>query len=147
MAVDLRTTLQEKSSWRDQGLWPPPGSPEDCPLSLGTELTVSSPLSPLSSQEEDFIRPSSREEAQQLWEAERVKMRQILDKQQKQMVEDNQWLRQEEKSLVSSRRAVGGMGHRSLQHCSRHFDRSACMGEMAMPSCRFVSSSTSPLSD
>ncbi|XP_036745041.1 protein-tyrosine kinase 2-beta isoform X4 [Manis pentadactyla] len=50
-------------------------------------------------QEEDFIRPSSREEAQQLWEAERVKMRQILDKQQKQMVEDYQWLRQEEKSL------------------------------------------------
>lgn len=63
---------------------------------------MSSPLSPLSSQEEDFIRPSSREEAQQLWEAERLKMRQILDKQQKQMVEDNQWLRQEEKSLVSS---------------------------------------------
>ncbi|XP_077008971.1 protein-tyrosine kinase 2-beta isoform X2 [Tamandua tetradactyla] len=50
-------------------------------------------------QEEDFIRPSSREEAQQLWEAERVKMRQILDRQQKQMVEDYQWLRQEEKSL------------------------------------------------
>ncbi|VFV44076.1 protein-tyrosine kinase 2-beta [Lynx pardinus] len=50
-------------------------------------------------QEEDFIRPSSREEAQQLWEAERLKMRQILDKQQKQMVEDYQWLRQEEKSL------------------------------------------------
>ncbi|XP_004433608.1 PREDICTED: protein-tyrosine kinase 2-beta isoform X2 [Ceratotherium simum simum] len=50
-------------------------------------------------QEGDFIRPSSREEAQQLWEAERVKMRQILDKQQKQMVEDSQWLRQEEKSL------------------------------------------------
>ncbi|XP_023592491.1 protein-tyrosine kinase 2-beta isoform X2 [Trichechus manatus latirostris] len=50
-------------------------------------------------QEEDFIQPSSREEAQQLWEAERVKMRQKLDKQQKQMVEDYQWLRQEEKSL------------------------------------------------
>uniref|UniRef100_A0A8D0VEJ8 non-specific protein-tyrosine kinase n=1 Tax=Sus scrofa TaxID=9823 RepID=A0A8D0VEJ8_PIG len=50
-------------------------------------------------QEEDFIRPSSREEAQQLWEAERIKMRQLLDKQQKQMVEDYQWLRQEEKSL------------------------------------------------
>lgn len=60
---------------------------------------MSSPLSLLSSQEEDFIRPSSREEAQQLWEAERLKMRQILDKQQKQMVEDYQWLRQEEKSL------------------------------------------------
>ncbi|KAM6149795.1 protein-tyrosine kinase 2-beta isoform 3-T3 [Erethizon dorsatum] len=50
-------------------------------------------------QEEDFVRPSSREEAQQLWEAEKIKMRQLLDKQQKQMVEDYQWLRQEEKSL------------------------------------------------
>ncbi|XP_006864418.1 PREDICTED: protein-tyrosine kinase 2-beta isoform X2 [Chrysochloris asiatica] len=50
-------------------------------------------------QEEDFIRPSSREEAQQLWEAERIKMRQMLDKQQQEMVADNQWLRQEEKSL------------------------------------------------
>lgn len=84
-------------------MWPPPGFSEDCPPSLGTGLIVSSPLSPLSSQEEDFIQPSSREEAQQLWEAERVKMRQILDKQQKEMVEDNQWLRQEEKSLVSLR--------------------------------------------
>uniref|UniRef100_F6Z395 Protein-tyrosine kinase 2-beta n=1 Tax=Monodelphis domestica TaxID=13616 RepID=F6Z395_MONDO len=59
-----------------------------------------------SMREEDFVRPSSREEAQQLWEAERAKMRQILDKQQKQMVEDYQWLRQEEKSLVS-----GGNGN------------------------------------
>uniref|UniRef100_A0A8C4MHM3 non-specific protein-tyrosine kinase n=1 Tax=Equus asinus asinus TaxID=83772 RepID=A0A8C4MHM3_EQUAS len=54
-----------------------------------------------SMREGDFVRPSSREEAQQLWEAERVKMRQILDKQQKQMVEDYQWLRQEEKSLLA----------------------------------------------
>ncbi|NXL54517.1 FAK2 kinase, partial [Podilymbus podiceps] len=54
-----------------------------------------------SMREEDFLRPSSREEAQQLWEMERLKMRQVLDKQQKQMVEDYQWLRQEEKSLVS----------------------------------------------
>uniref|UniRef100_A0A8B9BFR6 non-specific protein-tyrosine kinase n=1 Tax=Anser brachyrhynchus TaxID=132585 RepID=A0A8B9BFR6_9AVES len=53
-------------------------------------------------QEEDFLRPSSREEAQKLWEIERLKMRQVLDKQQKQMVEDYQWLRQEEKSLVSA---------------------------------------------
>uniref|UniRef100_A0A8C8ZH69 non-specific protein-tyrosine kinase n=1 Tax=Prolemur simus TaxID=1328070 RepID=A0A8C8ZH69_PROSS len=52
-----------------------------------------------SMREEDFIRPSSREEAQQLWEAEKIKMRQILDKQQKQMVLDYQWLREEEKSL------------------------------------------------
>nr|XP_048277693.1 protein-tyrosine kinase 2-beta isoform X3 [Myodes glareolus] len=50
-------------------------------------------------QEEDFIRPSSREEAQQLWEAEKVKMRQVLDRQQKQMVEDSQWLRREERCL------------------------------------------------
>ncbi|XP_075000861.1 protein-tyrosine kinase 2-beta isoform X3 [Calonectris borealis] len=50
-------------------------------------------------QEEDFLRPSSREEAQKLWEIERLKMRQVLDKQQKQMVEDYQWLRQEERSL------------------------------------------------
>uniref|UniRef100_A0A8C4Y235 Protein-tyrosine kinase 2-beta n=1 Tax=Gopherus evgoodei TaxID=1825980 RepID=A0A8C4Y235_9SAUR len=53
-------------------------------------------------QEEDFLRPTSREEAQKLWEMERAKMRQTLDKQQKQMVEDYQWLRQEEKSLVSA---------------------------------------------
>nr|XP_026254693.1 protein-tyrosine kinase 2-beta [Urocitellus parryii] len=68
------------------------------PPSLGWAHCIS-PFSLLSSQEEDFIRPSSREEAQQLWEAEKIKMRQILDKQQKQMLEDSQWLRQEEKSL------------------------------------------------
>lgn len=50
-------------------------------------------------QEEDFIRPSSREEAQQLWEAEKIKMRQVLDRQQKQMAEDSQWLRREERCL------------------------------------------------
>ncbi|KYO43968.1 hypothetical protein Y1Q_0005867 [Alligator mississippiensis] len=49
--------------------------------------------------EEDFLRPSSKEEAQKLWEMERVKMRQLLDKQQRQMTEDYQWLQQEEKSL------------------------------------------------
>ncbi|NXI41107.1 FAK2 kinase, partial [Galbula dea] len=52
-----------------------------------------------SMREEDFLRPSSREEAQKLWEIERLRMKQVLDKQQKQMVEDYQWLRQEEKSL------------------------------------------------
>lgn len=56
---------------------------------------------PITHQEEDFLRPSSREEAQKLWEMERLKMQEVLDKQQKQMVEDYQWLRQEEKSLVS----------------------------------------------
>ncbi|NWU96315.1 FAK2 kinase, partial [Upupa epops] len=52
-----------------------------------------------SMREEDFLRPSSREEAQRLWEMERLKLRQVLDRQQQQMVEDYQWLRQEEKSL------------------------------------------------
>ncbi|KAH0622931.1 hypothetical protein JD844_025847 [Phrynosoma platyrhinos] len=52
-----------------------------------------------SMREEDFLRPSSREEAQKLWEMERAKMKQLLDKQQRQMVEDYQWLRQEEKAL------------------------------------------------
>ncbi|XP_066134666.1 protein-tyrosine kinase 2-beta isoform X3 [Saccopteryx bilineata] len=74
---------------------PKPSRPKYRPPPPQTNL-----LAPkLQFQEEDFIQPSSREEAQQLWEAERVKMRQILDKQQKQMVEDYQWLRQEEKSL------------------------------------------------
>uniref|UniRef100_A0ACB8GAB1 Protein-tyrosine kinase 2-beta n=2 Tax=Sphaerodactylus townsendi TaxID=933632 RepID=A0ACB8GAB1_9SAUR len=52
-----------------------------------------------SMREEDFLRPSSREEAQKLWEMERAKMSQLLHKQQKQMAEDYQWLRQEEKAL------------------------------------------------
>lgn len=52
-----------------------------------------------SMREEDFIRPSSREEAQQLWEAEKIKMKQVLERQQKQMVEDSQWLRREERCL------------------------------------------------
>uniref|UniRef100_A0A663MFM4 Protein-tyrosine kinase 2-beta n=1 Tax=Athene cunicularia TaxID=194338 RepID=A0A663MFM4_ATHCN len=62
-----------------------------------------------SMREEDFLRPSSREEAQKLWEMERLKMRQVLDKQQKQMMEDYQWLRQEEKSLVSGLELTRGL--------------------------------------
>lgn len=72
---------------------------ELCQNRMG-RLLVLSPPHPCLHQEEDFLRPSSREEAQKLWEMERLKMRQVLDKQQKQMVEDYQWLRQEEKSLV-----------------------------------------------
>lgn len=54
--------------------------------------------------EEDFVKPNSKEEAQKLWMAEQAKMRQVLDRQQEQMVEDNRWLRQEERSLVSHRK-------------------------------------------
>ncbi|XP_060106393.1 protein-tyrosine kinase 2-beta isoform X2 [Heteronotia binoei] len=60
-----------------------------------------------SMREEDFLRPSSREEAQKLWEMERAKMRQLLDKQQKQMAEDYQWLRQEEKALKLPEKEMG----------------------------------------
>ncbi|XP_056669076.1 protein-tyrosine kinase 2-beta isoform X2 [Monodelphis domestica] len=75
----------------------PPPKPSRPKYKLPPQTNLLAPK--LQFQEEDFVRPSSREEAQQLWEAERAKMRQILDKQQKQMVEDYQWLRQEEKSL------------------------------------------------
>ncbi|XP_050658386.1 protein-tyrosine kinase 2-beta isoform X4 [Macaca thibetana thibetana] len=75
----------------------PPPKPSRPKYRLPQQTNLLAPK--LQFQEEDFIRPSSREEAQQLWEAEKIKMRQILDKQQKQMVEDYQWLRQEEKSL------------------------------------------------
>lgn len=80
-------------------------------------------------QEEDFLRPSSREEAQKLWELERLKMRQVLDKQQKQMVEDYQWLRQEEKSLVSA----PGLGS-GFQHLVKVLAKPqlACRGWVAM---------------
>ncbi|XP_009083416.1 PREDICTED: protein-tyrosine kinase 2-beta, partial [Acanthisitta chloris] len=52
-----------------------------------------------SMREEDFLRPSSREEAQKLLEMERLKVEQVMVRQQKEMVEDDQWLRQEVKSL------------------------------------------------
>lgn len=79
------------------------GSPRPFSRSSLVQAQGRGSLRLLSSQEEDFIRPSSREEAQQLWEAEKVKMRQVLDRQQKQMVEDSQWLRREERCLVSGR--------------------------------------------
>ncbi|NXE57243.1 FAK2 kinase, partial [Casuarius casuarius] len=71
-----------------------------------------------SMREEDFLRPSSKEEAQKLWEMERLKMRQVLDKQQKQMVEDYQWLRQEEKSLVSSVGLASGYPWGTSSYCT-----------------------------
>ncbi|XP_062825356.1 protein-tyrosine kinase 2-beta isoform X3 [Anolis carolinensis] len=63
-----------------------------------------------SMREEDFLRPSSREEAQKLWETERVKMKQLIDKQQRQMVEDYQWLRQEDKALKLPEKETGYNG-------------------------------------
>ncbi|NXS86730.1 FAK2 kinase, partial [Erpornis zantholeuca] len=53
-----------------------------------------------SMREEDFLRPSSREEAQQLLELERLRVEQAMEKQQREMLEDDRWLRQEVKSLL-----------------------------------------------
>ncbi|XP_039561584.1 protein-tyrosine kinase 2-beta-like, partial [Passer montanus] len=50
-------------------------------------------------QEEDFQRPGSREEAQQLLELERLRVEQAMERQQKEMLEDHRWLRQEVQSL------------------------------------------------
>lgn len=48
------------------------------------------------------MKPSSMEEAQKMWEKERAKMLQVMNRQQQQMFEDNKWLKQEEQSLVSN---------------------------------------------
>ncbi|XP_063037619.1 LOW QUALITY PROTEIN: protein-tyrosine kinase 2-beta-like [Melospiza melodia melodia] len=50
-------------------------------------------------QEEDFQRPSSREEAQQLLELERLRVEQAMERQQREMLEDQRWLQQEVQSL------------------------------------------------
>uniref|UniRef100_A0A8D0GVA5 non-specific protein-tyrosine kinase n=1 Tax=Sphenodon punctatus TaxID=8508 RepID=A0A8D0GVA5_SPHPU len=86
--------IMEPSSYQD-----PPPKPSRPKYKPPPQTNLLAPK--LQFQEEDFLRPSSREEAQKLWEMERAKMLQVLEKQQKQMVEDYHWLRQEEKSLVS----------------------------------------------
>ncbi|KAM5164588.1 protein-tyrosine kinase 2-beta [Mantella aurantiaca] len=55
-----------------------------------------------SMREEDFVKPSSMEEAQKMWEKEKAKMLQVLNRQQQQMLEDNKWLKQEERSLANN---------------------------------------------
>ncbi|XP_050161865.1 protein-tyrosine kinase 2-beta isoform X4 [Myiozetetes cayanensis] len=52
-----------------------------------------------SMREEDFLRPSSREEAQRLLQAERLKVERVMERQQREMLEDDRWLRQEVESL------------------------------------------------
>ncbi|XP_070467426.1 protein-tyrosine kinase 2-beta isoform X3 [Equus przewalskii] len=103
MEKDIDTEQERNARYRPPkileptALQEPPPKPSRPKYRTPPQTNLLAPT--LQFQEGDFVRPSSREEAQQLWEAERVKMRQILDKQQKQMVEDYQWLRQEEKSL------------------------------------------------
>ncbi|XP_077032558.1 protein-tyrosine kinase 2-beta isoform X4 [Agelaius phoeniceus] len=52
-----------------------------------------------SMREEDFQRPSSREEAQQLLELERLRVEQAMERQQREMLEDQRWLQKEVQSL------------------------------------------------
>ncbi|XP_014117025.1 PREDICTED: protein-tyrosine kinase 2-beta [Pseudopodoces humilis] len=52
-----------------------------------------------SMREEDFQRPRSREEAQELLELERLRVERAMERQQRQMLEDERWLRQEVQSL------------------------------------------------
>ncbi|XP_036261087.1 protein-tyrosine kinase 2-beta isoform X1 [Molothrus ater] len=49
--------------------------------------------------EEDFQRPSSREEAQQLLELERLRVEQAMERQQREMLEDQRWLQKEVQNL------------------------------------------------
>uniref|UniRef100_A0A8C3TSW7 non-specific protein-tyrosine kinase n=1 Tax=Catharus ustulatus TaxID=91951 RepID=A0A8C3TSW7_CATUS len=63
-----------------------------------------------SMREEDFQRPRSREEAQQLLELERLRVEQAMERQQKEMLEDDRWLRQEVQSLVSHPRNPKSLG-------------------------------------
>uniref|UniRef100_A0A8B9H4K2 non-specific protein-tyrosine kinase n=1 Tax=Astyanax mexicanus TaxID=7994 RepID=A0A8B9H4K2_ASTMX len=66
--------------------------------------TLTLPLSPRRSSmgERDFIgEPSSKEDAQQLWDFEKMSIQETLRRQKQEMLEDNQWREKEEKQLVS----------------------------------------------
>uniref|UniRef100_A0A8C9WAH3 non-specific protein-tyrosine kinase n=1 Tax=Scleropages formosus TaxID=113540 RepID=A0A8C9WAH3_SCLFO len=47
-----------------------------------------------------IIEPSSKEDAQRLWEMERLRMQETLKRQKQEMLEDNMWLEKEKKLLV-----------------------------------------------
>ncbi|XP_040283052.1 protein-tyrosine kinase 2-beta isoform X2 [Bufo bufo] len=76
---------------------PKPNRPKYKAAAPGNLLTPN-----LQFQEEDFLKPNSREEAQKIWEKERAKMLQVMNRQQQQMLEDNKWLKQEERSLANT---------------------------------------------
>ncbi|KAG9268714.1 protein-tyrosine kinase 2-beta isoform X1 [Astyanax mexicanus] len=64
--------------------------------------TLTLPLSPRRSSmgERDFIgEPSSKEDAQQLWDFEKMSIQETLRRQKQEMLEDNQWREKEEKQL------------------------------------------------
>lgn len=48
------------------------------------------------------MEPSSKEDAQRLWQMEKQRMQDTLRKQKQQMMEDNKWLEKEERLLVGN---------------------------------------------
>ncbi|XP_067223779.1 protein-tyrosine kinase 2-beta isoform X6 [Chanodichthys erythropterus] len=50
-------------------------------------------------QDRGFLEPSSKEDAQRLWELERQRVQETLRRQKQEMLEDNKWLEKEEKLL------------------------------------------------
>ncbi|XP_027488103.1 protein-tyrosine kinase 2-beta-like [Corapipo altera] len=87
-------------------------SPAECPRPPGTLRTPpphrhAGAFQRRSMREEDFLRPSSREEAQRLLELERLRVERLMERQQREMLEDDRWLRHEVESLV---RNPGNLG-------------------------------------
>lgn len=48
------------------------------------------------------MEPSSKEDAQRLWQMERQRMQETMRQQKQQMMEDNKWLTKEERLLVGN---------------------------------------------
>uniref|UniRef100_A0A8C9U066 non-specific protein-tyrosine kinase n=1 Tax=Scleropages formosus TaxID=113540 RepID=A0A8C9U066_SCLFO len=66
------------------------------PFDSSNKLTVPK----MSPRRELIIEPSSKEDAQRLWEMERLRMQETLKRQKQEMLEDNMWLEKEKKLLV-----------------------------------------------
>ncbi|KAL1257459.1 hypothetical protein QQF64_010703 [Cirrhinus molitorella] len=76
------------------------GPPDRCSV-LVSGCTLTMPLSPRrgSMGERGLLEPSSKEDAQRLWEMERQRVQETLRRQKQEMLEDNKWLEKEEKLL------------------------------------------------
>ncbi|KPP65100.1 protein-tyrosine kinase 2-beta-like [Scleropages formosus] len=74
------------------------------PFDSSNKLTVPkmSPRRRSVGEGELIIEPSSKEDAQRLWEMERLRMQETLKRQKQEMLEDNMWLEKEKKLLGNS---------------------------------------------
>uniref|UniRef100_A0AAR2JAP1 non-specific protein-tyrosine kinase n=1 Tax=Pygocentrus nattereri TaxID=42514 RepID=A0AAR2JAP1_PYGNA len=80
--------------------WPPGFTSTH--ISSGTLTLVMSTCLLLFNKERDrIVEPVNKEDAQRLWELEKLSIQDTLRKQKMEMMEDNQWLEKEEKLLVS----------------------------------------------